>query len=315
MKKLSIIFCGLALMFTSCGGGSQKASEDEMADESTSEDKGTSNGSSSNEPKISSEEVNVLIQSIPSPLETTRLIEALGARYRERYLNDPDHVNEYATEFSQAVNLGIYGTDLGYINIYERQQDVLNYLDVVTKLANNLNVGQFFNLQAMQRLVSNKANSDSLLYITTSGFDDMSTYLNDQNRSRVSVAIIAGGWIEGLYLLTQVAKLNPSDKLDEKVGEQKVVLDNLITLTALFEGQNDAYAELHKGMEDLQKVYNNIEIEYKQSESTGAQTKEEVDEDMVMVEGTQESVAAPTPEQLEKIAEITDRLRTTLIKP
>lgn len=317
MKNIRFLAFALSLgVLTACGGGNGQ--QDQQASESVSEEElaqdPSQNGQKSQEPEFSPEEVNMLLQSIPSPLETTRLIKALGARYKATYLNQPQRSEQYATEFDQAVNLGIYGTDLGYINIYNRQQEVLDYLDVVTQLANKLNVGKFFNLKAMQRLVSNKANTDSLLYITTSGFDEMTTYLNEQGRSKVSVAIITAGWIEGMYLITQVAELNPSEQLDEKVGEQKVVLENILELTKLFEGKNDSYAMMHEELKAMQAVYDNVTIEYQDSEAGGT-ANEAADEDMLMVEGSQQSIVNITPEQVAQIGKITDRLRTKLVKP
>ena len=42
--------------------------------------------------------------------------------------------------------------------------------------------------------------------------------------------IIAGAWIEGIYITVQVAKEQPDPKLIEKIGEQKIILVDLMLL-------------------------------------------------------------------------------------
>ena len=43
-------------------------------------------------------------------------------------------MNQYATDFSKALNLGIYGADLGYVSMYNKTQDAISYLAVIASL-------------------------------------------------------------------------------------------------------------------------------------------------------------------------------------
>ncbi len=115
MRKsyLSILVIVFIFILTSCAGnGGEKVDGD-----------GKDGGEEEAEVPIvmSDEIINDIIQSIPSPLEITTLIQEGGAIYNRDEMNDDDNVSQYATNFKKAVNLGIYGTDLGYANIYGKE--------------------------------------------------------------------------------------------------------------------------------------------------------------------------------------------------
>lgn len=231
MKKILIGFTALALV--SCGG-------DKKNDE-----KALLDSLSNVQPKqapVSKEIVNDFIQSIPSPIEISVLIKEQGAKYDSKILNPTDNQSEYNTSFRQALNLGVYSTDLGYANIYDQKQDAIKYLDAVTEMANGLKIGQFFDFSTIKRLATNSSNLDSLLLITTQNFEKINSYLQDQNRSNQSVLILTGGWIESLYLTCEVVKKYPSQQFKERVGEQKVILDQLLLLLDFYKDDTNVQA-------------------------------------------------------------------------
>src|SRR5687768_1496297 len=71
------------------------------------------------EGQVISGEVNDILHRIPSPLEISVLLKESGRKYNAGFLNAPDNLSRYNTNYKRALNLGIYGTDLGYTNIYE----------------------------------------------------------------------------------------------------------------------------------------------------------------------------------------------------
>ena len=77
-------------------------------------------------------------------------------------LNQPDHVGDYNSIYTKAINLGVYGTDMGYINLHEKTADVFGYLKAIKGLADDLKVGHFFDLTTLKRLTDNSSNMDSL---------------------------------------------------------------------------------------------------------------------------------------------------------
>ncbi|MCZ8216350.1 MAG: hypothetical protein O9262_08945, partial [Cyclobacteriaceae bacterium] len=130
--KLSIVV--LAAFLAACGG--KKPDETAFLE---SLDSAKTEG-----PSISEEVIGDILQQIPAPLEISVLLKESGQKYNIAYLNTPDNLSKYNSSFKKALNLGIYGTDLGYTNIYEQNQDGVKYMSSIKDLADGLNIGQFF---------------------------------------------------------------------------------------------------------------------------------------------------------------------------
>jgi hypothetical protein len=219
-------------------------------------------------PMISEEVISEIIQQIPSPLEISYLLKDAGTNYDFQMLNSPDNKSKYNSNFAKALNLGIYGTDLGYANIYEENQDAILYLNSIKLLAEDLNIGQFFDIPTITRLAVNSRNLDSLLLITTQSFNEINGFLQANNRSYLSVLILTGGWLEALHITCQVAQKNPDNtKLIEKIGEQKIILDN-VKLLLEFYTKDPSINDLYTRIKELEKAFKQIEIIYTYAEPT-----------------------------------------------
>src|SRR5689334_11632632 len=201
LMKQILVFA-LALLLLSCG---QKKTEEQ--DFQNALDSLEESG-----PKLDENLINGLLQQIPSPLEISSILKESGSKYETSILNSDENLSKYNNNFSKALNLGVFGTDLGYTNIYEQSKDGIKFLAAIKSLANDLNIGQFFDVETIGRLASNSKNLDSLLLITTQNFNDINSYLQNQSRSQISVLLLAGGWVEAMQIVCQVADKNPKNK-------------------------------------------------------------------------------------------------------
>jgi hypothetical protein len=210
-----------------------------------------------------------ILQQIPSPLEISVLLKQSGKSYNREILNSPDNLSKYNSNYKKALNLGIYGTDLGYTNIYEQNKDGIQYIEVIKRLADGLSIGQFFDIETIGRLASNSKNLDSLLLITTQNFNNINHYLQTQGRASVSVLLLTGGWLEALHITCNIAAEDPSNKeLQEKIGEQKVILNNITSLLTFYKDTDQNMALLLEDMEQLRKIFDDVNITYTYKEST-----------------------------------------------
>jgi hypothetical protein len=298
MKKLLYGFIAVLLLNTGCDSGN-KSQDSNVAKEL---DSAVTEG-----PKLSNEVLRDLIQSIPSPLEISMLIKETGAGYSKGALNSTSNIGTYNTNYKRALNLGVYGTDLGYTNLYSQSQDGVYYMNAVRDMANGLNIGQFFDFSTIKRLATNSNDLDSLLMITTSNFQNINTHLQEKNRSNLSVLILTGGWLEALHLTCKVVENKPNPQLKEKVGEQKIILERIMLLLSVYEKDANIRA-LSKDLNELQQAFNEIEIQYTYQESE----LQEVDGIMMMVDKSTSTVYI-TDEQLANIAQITNKIRNKII--
>lgn len=295
MRKVWLMVIALSVL--SCGTESES---DQLALEAALEKKNPQN-------TIADETIAGIINSIPSPLEISELIKKSGGMYEKSLLNDPEKSSDYNTGFKKAINLGVYSTDLGYINIYGRNADALDYISSVKELADGLNIGHFFDLAMIKKLAENRNDMDSLLLVTTDNFEKINRFLQENRRSEQSVLILSGGWLEATYLSCEIVKKNPNEKLKEKIAEQKIILEQLLLLLSNYSDDQDV-AILTGELKKLKEVFDQIEISYVYKKSK----MKEVD-GILVIEDESQSQVNITEENLADISKITEEIRNKII--
>lgn len=201
------------------------------------------------------------IFSIPSPIQTAYLIQDLDIPFNDGMLNDDSNVSSYVTEHAQALNLGVYGADLGYVSIYEEKGAAMRYLTAIKKLTASLNLGSAFDSNFIDRFEKNSENQDSMVQLMSDAFGRADNFLKKSDRKNVSALVLAGGWIESLYFSCELYNQKPSDKMLKRIGEQKQTLSTLIELLSEYnmEGKNTA---LINELKDLFGSFEKIDLKY-----------------------------------------------------
>ncbi len=211
--------------------------------------------------EIASEVIDDMISNVSSPVETAALIKGLKIPFNRDYVAKTQLEKNLNTSFQKAIGLGIFGADLGYINMYERTSLVINYITTIKSLADGIQVGQFFDFATLNRIATNKENLDSLMLISQQSFNRIDSYLRETNRPHLSVVIIAGVWIEGLYLSTRVAEDSKHPRINETIGEQKTIMNHLMLLLNNYR-RDPNIAKLIEDFEEIQALYRDVRIVY-----------------------------------------------------
>ncbi|MDO9000658.1 MAG: hypothetical protein Q7W45_12895 [Bacteroidota bacterium] len=297
-SRFGIIILATVFVLTSCGGDDEKFIEKkENSDTIPVKIK----------PDISAEVINDIIMSIPSPLEMATMLKDNGQGYDANLLNPSTNIIKYNTNYKIAFNIGVYSADLGYINIYEKTFSAMSYLQNIKKLGDDIHIGQFFDFETLKRLATNTKNYDSLIFISTDNFNKMDAHLRTQNRNELSVLMISGAWLEGVNIACQVAKLKPNKDLTERLGFEKINLDNILVILNAY--KNDEYfGKIVTEFEKLKQIYSQITISYTYVEP---ETKE-VNGQLVIVNKSKSTVDI-TDEQLKQIIDEIARVRNTMI--
>lgn len=301
LYTMKIVKFGLLVLMISACGSSKKSDEQALME--------TLDSTSAAGPTISEAVIGDILQQIPSPLEISVLLKESGKKYNAGYLNPADNSSKYNTNFKRALNLGIYGTDLGYTNIYEQNQDGVKFMASIKSLADGLNIGQFFDIETIGRLATNSKNLDSLLLITTQNFNSINHYLQTQSRSNLSVLLLTGGWLEAMYITCNVAASDPSNKeLQEKIGEQKVILENIMLLLSFYKDTDQNMASLLTDMEELKRIFDQVNIVYTYKESTF-----EVVDGVMVIKDNSTTTIDITAENVNDIRTVTGTIRNKII--
>jgi hypothetical protein len=288
----------IALFLTACGSG-KKPDEQAFLNSLDSAKSG---------PSIDEEVINSILQQIPSPLEISVLLKESGTKYNPAILNTAENLSKYNSNYKKALNLGVYGTDLGYTNIYEQNQDGIKYLTSIKSLADGLNIGQFFDIETIGRLATNSKNLDSLLLITTQNFNSINHYLQTQSRANLSVLLLIGGWVEAMQITCQVAAKDLKNKeLQEKIGEQKIILEQIVLLLSFYKDDSNM-ASLLKDMEELKVAFDKINITYTYKESTM-----KIVDGVAVIEDNSTTTINITEQDVEAIRVLTNSIRNKII--
>lgn len=198
--------------------------------------------------------------SIPSPLETSSILQKAGVTYNPKIMHDITKVNNYSTSYKQAINFGVYAADLSYAGIYEQSQDALFYLECLYKVADNLGLSTVFDASIYERLERNSNNRDSLMQIISEVYLETDGFLKENHRENIAALILAGGWIEGLYLGSYPLEGNYDEAVAKTIAEQKLSYENLNSLLNTFPNDN-AITDIKIVLSDLDQHFNAIKVE------------------------------------------------------
>jgi hypothetical protein len=292
-----VIFSLSLLLTTSCGGGDKKKSDNQ---EEIQED--TSKAVSAGVLNIGGE-----MFSIPSPLQTAMLIQGAGAGYDKSILNSKENLSQYATDYSKALNLGIYGADLGYVSMYSKTQDALAYLTSVKKLSDELGLSSAFGTETMKRFQENMSNKDSMMVLVGLAYREGDAFLKENKRNDISGLILVGGWIESLNFAISANKTKNNEDIKRRIADQKRALNSIVKLLSQYETKGD-YAGLIDELKDLSKVYDTIEYKFVSEKSeTDIATK------TTTINSHTEVVI--TKEQLDLITSKVESIRKKIVTP
>lgn len=202
-----------------------------------------------------------------SPIELTRVFENIGAEYTPPILNYTENASNYLTSSKIALNLGVYGVDLGYLQLFHLSQESVIYWTVIEKLTNQLGIpGDIINT-SRESLDENFHNPDSLIQIATATFAIVKNQLKEQNRESTAAMIMIGGWIEALYIATEALynEEDPDPEIIAIIAEQKYSLNSLVSF-AKNHHQDPEVAIYYRKLRLLQNYFREFDIYYKKND-------------------------------------------------
>ena len=256
-----MLVVSVVLLLAGCNGD---GSSDENNDIDTTDITNNSNQST----EILADKAKKIFYLVPSPIETAALLKKAGANYDMDILNPIENVSKYETISSKALNLGIYGADLSYVSIFDQTQETMLYVSCTKRMADDLGITSAFDSEKMERIEENINRKDSMLNIISDSYWIADAYLKENQRANISAIIITGGWVEGLYIATQLADNSASNSgLVTRIAEQKYSLDNLYDLVSSYE-KSDNIDMLMEDISTMKAIFDQLEIVSTSGENT-----------------------------------------------
>jgi len=252
-------------------------------------------------------QINAIVEGFASPVEMAAMIKGNHIDFSKDYLITTNVVDNYETNIKKALGLGLLSADLGYLNIYNKTGQMVDYLVAINNLAGDLQVAQFFDFQTLKTLVTQSDNMDSLLFMTVSSFHQIDAYFTQTNRSYLTVLSVTGVWTEGLYLITQVADENVDKDFVDQIGSQKELLTKLIEIVKVYEG-HPLFDFIIENLKKLQVAFDAVIITVEQT-----QGRVEFVDGNYIIYPSEETVISMPDGTLEEIIKVTEEVRNAIV--
>jgi hypothetical protein len=289
MKKIGYILLPVAtsLILASCGGDDNKSDEIENNATDTNATKVTTNNA-----------VSETFFQVPSPGEMLTFIKMIGGKKTPAatsFLNSPENQKNYTDNKLKAINFGIYSCDLSYCSIFEIGSEALKYFKCVKQMGDQIGVSTAIKPEIMKRLENNIGNSDSLSVITDDVYFSSFETLEDGKQGSTLALVVAGGWIESLFIATNLATYKQDSPVIERLADQKYTLENLIEFLKKHEGDQNV-ASVKSDFEGLLAEFGKIEQkDVAASDTKGADKGKKMlngGKQLVMTEATYKAIVA-----------------------
>jgi hypothetical protein len=253
---IAIGFAGLTL--TSCGGGSE---HDEKANQEVSTEV-IQDTTPITVDEVAKFKFDFALANIPSPATGISELSGWGVAYNNEILNDTKNSKKYTSEFSKAINLGVYNIDMSYAIVNDRGEDVLKYMKTVLISTDALGLKSAIDQMIGKRVEQNISSKDSLLRILDELLIKSDTYLRTNERLYTAATIFSGAWVEALYLTCKIAEgaeTSSKPKAYKHLWEQRFHLGNLIAVMEDYKDKkevaelNNDFTVIHKEINDVKK--------------------------------------------------------------
>ena len=262
-NKISILIFSLPILFLF---GCENPEKETLSDLPAIENK-----------EISDEKIQAIYFGVPSPMETTIILKNSGAEFEASIMYPLENYEKELNQFETSILLGMYSTDLNYCILSSKKKETLEELNAVISLAKQIHLDAVVNESTKHRVEYNLNNRDSMQVIIGSTFWKMETIMKENDRDALSSLIVAGGWIEGLYLACELAEINPDNSLIQQIiADQKYTISNLNELLSFFEYDEEIEEALISPLKEIEKIFD--EIKKDEYEETNSDNKEFLDD-------------------------------------
>ena len=217
--KISLVFLLLLSLLGGCNGGSNRLKEIK-------------------ETELLSDSVSLFVSyantvfTVPSPQLANIYLKRLGYYPDRKLLNPLSNIEKYSTTLKKALNFGVLGVDLGYMNLYSVAENTNDYLNAINKMSVDLGLGTVFTREVHEEIMRLKDQPDSLAIFLSTLFMKADDYLKINAQQQTCAIIIAGAWVESFYLLCSTYTQYKSAQVKMVIFQQKFILENLIKAVA-----------------------------------------------------------------------------------
>ena len=247
ISKATLVF-SFALIFMSCQNTEVNNEESEVVDLEEQDV----------EESQSDVDLSVTYQ-VPTPNELFTLFSDVEVNFDANLLNSTTNTEKYTSNKIKALNFGVYSTDLAFAANFGEATASLKYFSVIKNIGDELNVNNAFDQLVFDRIEQNiqANNSDSLFNLSNETYYNAYSYLKDNERGSTLSLIVVGGWVESLYILTNLVDYEVDKELLSRIADQRLTLENLYGFMAEYQSDADV-SEMVASLLPIEEVLMNL---------------------------------------------------------
>jgi hypothetical protein len=202
-----------------------------------------------------------------TPVEVCNIFERLGIPFNDTIILPIVNENLYMSSYKAAMNLGVYGVDMGYMKLFGINWQTISYFNTIETLSKRLNIPDEFLAKAIKKIDPEISNADSLTAIMNEAYRNIDNHLRQEGNEGTLGLMLMGGWIEAMYLATQLAynPAKPDPEVVGKIAEQKYSLMSLLSFMKNY--YDDPMVVFYtKKLKYLNRWFDTFEIYYRPGE-------------------------------------------------
>lgn len=253
-------------------------------------------------------EKNEIFYGLLTPVEICAIFNRLGVPYDNATLNPVSNKDLYLSSSKASINTGVYGVDLGYLKIFGTGQEMIDYMATIREMSNKLGIPDELLSEPARKIRKDFSNRDTIMTLMNKAYYDLDNYLRNEGRESSAGLMMMGGWIEALYIATQLVYNpdNPDPEVVQKIAEQKYTLTSLLSFMKNY--YDDPVVVFYtKKLKYLKNFFDSFEIYFRKGDLEIDTLKQ-----VLRSSGTEMDI---TVETLNGILDYVNKLRTEIVEP
>jgi len=202
---------------------------------------------------------------MPVPVNVFSVLKQEAPNYD--ILSPISNSEKFQSIYTQAIYIGIYSADLTYCLLNENNQKSLEYFEAMNNLCSVAGVDMGFSNHFLKKMRKNVDNLDSMEIYKGRIIRKTKRFLDANENSEIVTFVVFGTWLENLYLLTNAALQDVSNKdISELIISQKIIIQKFIPFlndqminTESYDA-NVKIEEINLHFQELLKFYNQINV-------------------------------------------------------
>ena len=261
-----------------------------------------------NETKDRKSEKNEIFYGLLTPTEITTLFNRMGVPYEKAALNPITNNDLYTSNSKASINLGIYGVDFGYVKMFSISQQMIDYILTIKDMSNKLGIPDKYMMDPIKKIESDMSSPDTIMALVNKSYTDIENHLRKEGRESTAGLMLMGGWVEALYLTTQLLynAEKPDTEVVEKIAQQKYTLVSLLSFMKNYY-DDPVVVYYTKKLIFLKRYFDKFDIYFKKGDLEINTSRQ------VLLASGSETTA--TLETLTNIKDYVAKLRTEMVNP